>query len=176
MRLNTKIVAATGLLVAVVLLASMTSIQQQQAPQEHKYTNLKILPKHITDRELGSIMNTWRRSLGVQCGFCHARNTETNQMDYASDAKPEKLMARKMYAMAAKINSKYFDAKKDSLNMMALTSVSCNTCHRGAAKPEVALAAQPQRGPGGQRPGGQGTPAGTGGQGGGSTTPPPPKR
>ena len=185
MRLNTKIVAATGLLAGVVLLASMTSIQQQQqAPQEHKYTNLKILPKHITDRELGSIMNTWRRSLGVQCGFCHARNTETNQMDYASDAKPEKLMARKMYAMAAKINSKYFDTKKDSLNMMALTSVSCNTCHRGAAKPEVALAAQPPRGQGGpggqggQRPGGQGAPAGTGngGQGGGSTTTPPPPK
>jgi len=213
MYLNTKIIVTAGLLSGAVLLASMTLIQQQGPPpqqgapqqgppqqqQERKYTNLKVLPKHISNRDLGNIMNVWRRSLGVQCGFCHARNTETNQMDYASDAKPEKLTARKMVTMASKINSKYFDTKKDSIGMMSLTSVSCNTCHRGATKPEVALAAQAPRGggPGGQGQGGQGQgggqrPPGQGGQGGqgqggqggqgqgggqrggGNTTPPPP--
>jgi len=186
MHLNTKIIAMAGLLSGVVLLASMTSIQQQQPPpqqqqQEHKYTNLKVLPKHISNRDLGAIMNTWRRSLGVQCTFCHARNTETNQTDFASDAKPEKLMARKMFLMAAKINKKYFDAKKDSLGMVMESSVSCNTCHHGVSHPEVALSAQPPRGGGQGAPGGQGgqrPPGGQGGnpagQGGGTTTTPPP--
>jgi hypothetical protein len=175
MHLNTKIIAAIGLLAGVVLLASMTSIQQQQQ-EEHKFKNLKVLPKHITERQLDAIMGQWRRSLGVNCNFCH-------EQDKSLDTKPEKLMARKMFLMAAKINSKYFDAKKDSLGMMMESSVSCNTCHRGAAHPEVALPAQAPRGQGtfggqgGQRPGGQGAPAGTstGGQGGGTTTPPPPK-
>ncbi len=202
MFLNTKLIVTTGLISGAVLLASMTFIQQQpaqqgppqqgpQQQQERKYTNLKVLPKHISNRDLGNIMNVWRRSLGVQCGFCHARNTETNQMDYASDAKPEKLMARKMLTMASKINSKYFEAKKDSIGMMSLASVSCNTCHRGASKPESALPPQPQRGAGGpggqggqgggQRPPGQGGAGGPGGQGQGGqgggqrgTTPPPP--
>ena len=156
MKLNTKILAATGLLAGVVLLASMTAIQQQQ--QEHKYVNLKVLPKHISNRDLGNIMGQWRRSLGVQCNFCHARNETTNQMDYASDAKPEKLMARKMFLMAAKINKKYFDAKKDSLGMVMESSVSCNTCHHGVSHPEAALPALPPRGQGGQ--GGQRGPGG----------------
>jgi len=178
MRLNTKIAVTVCLFSGVVLLASMTAVQQPlQAPQqETKYVNLKVLPKHITHAQLGAVMNTWRRSLGVQCGFCHARNADNTQTDYASDAKPEKLMARKMFTMAAKINSKYFDTKKDSTGMMALSSVSCNTCHRGATHPEVALAAQPPRqggqgGQGGQRPAGQG---GQGGQGNPPATTPPP--
>src|ERR1700754_478667 len=131
MKINAKIIAASGLLAGVVLLASMTTIQQQTPQQnQHKYTNLKILPKHITDKELGDIMNKWRRSLGVQCNFCHARNEATNQMDFASDAKPEKLTARKMFLMAAKINRKFFDTKKDSLGM-AIENISCYTCHHG---------------------------------------------
>ena len=171
MKLNKKIAAAAGLLAGVMLLASMTAVQQQQAPQQnqHKYTNLKILPKHITDKELGDMMNKWRRSLGVQCNFCHARNEATNQMDFASDAKPEKLTARKMFLMAAKINRKFFDAKKDSLGA-AIENISCYTCHHGTAHPDVALPPQPPRGqggPGGQRGPGPGITGATGG-----TTPP----
>jgi hypothetical protein len=176
MLLNTKILITAGLLSGVVILASMTSVNQQQQQEARKFTNLKILPKNITERQLDNIMNNWRRSLGVQCGFCHARNTETNKTDFASDAKPEKLMARKMFLMAAKINKKYFDAKKDSLGMVMESSVSCNTCHHGVSHPEVALSAQPPRGGGGpggpgggQRgPGGQAYPGGQGGQGGAS--------
>jgi len=174
MKLNAKILATTVLLAGVVLLASMTAIQQQapQQQQEHKYVNLKVLPKHISNRDLGNIMGQWRRSLGVQCGFCHARNEATNQMDYASDAKPEKLTARKMFLMAAKINKKYFDAKKDSLGMVMESSVSCNTCHHGVSHPEAALPALPPRGQGGQRgPGAGGQPGATGSTGATGNTP-----
>jgi len=159
--------ATAALLSGVVLLASMSSSQQQQ--EEKEFKNIKVLPKHLTERQLDAVMNQWSRSLGVRCNFCHAQ-------DKASDEKPEKLMARKMYEMTAKINSKYFDAKKDSLGMMMQKEVSCYSCHRGASHPEVKLPPPPPRGQGG--PGGQGG-RGPGGQGsapngnGQGNTPPP---
>lgn len=141
MRLNTKIIATAALLSGVVLLASMSSVQQQEKKEEG-FKNLKVLPKHITERQLDAIMSQWSRSLGVRCNFCHAQ-------DRASDEKPEKLMTRKMFEMTAKINSKWFDAQKDSLGMRMQKEVSCYTCHRGASHPEVKLPPPPPRGQGG---------------------------
>ena len=105
-------------------------------PEPQKAKNLKVLPKNLTHKQLDHIMDGWAHALGVHCNFCHARNAETNKMDFASDAKPEKETARHMYKMMAKINSKFFKAKKDSLGMMMQTGVSCVTCHHGSAHPE----------------------------------------
>src|ERR1700748_2979315 len=160
MRLNTKIMANAALLSGVVLLASMSSVQQEK--KEEGFKNIKVLPKHLTEKQLDAVMGQWSRSLGVRCNFCHAQ-------DKASDEKPEKLMARKMYEMTAKINSKWFDSKKDSLGMMTMKEVSCYTCHRGAAHPEVKLPPAPPRGqggPGGRGPGAGGPPPGGAPQGG----------
>jgi hypothetical protein len=173
MQLNKKILVTVSLLSGIILLASMTLIQQQQPPQEDaKAVNLKVLPKNISHKDLERVMGNWAASLGVRCNFCHATNSETRKTDFASDAKPEKLMARKMYLMAAKINRKYFkvDSKKDSLDMMKLTSVNCYTCHHGVAHLDKAI--WPKRGgPGG--PGGPGGgPGGPGGPGMNGGTPP----
>ena len=113
-------------------------------------------------------MDVWSASLGVRCNFCHARNEQTNHMDFASDAKPEKNMAREMFEMTAKINKKFFKAEKDSLGMVMFSSVNCNTCHNGKAHPEAKMPEE-HRGPGGPPPGPGGPPPG-GGPGG----PPPP--
>ena len=53
--------------------------------------------------------------------------------DFASDAKKEKLVARKMLTMVHRINSEDFGVKdfKD-------VKVTCFTCHRGATKPLTA--------------------------------------
>jgi hypothetical protein len=97
-------------------------------------------------------MGQWASSLGVRCNFCHARNDETKKMDFASDAKPEKKMAREMYLMATKINKKYFKSGgKDSIGVAKLSSVNCYTCHRGVAHLEEAT--WPKRGGGGPGPG-----------------------
>lgn len=151
MQFNKKIFAVTGLLAGVVLMASMTTIQQQvpqapaQQPQaEVKYTNLKVLPKSIKKAALDRIMREWGAALGVRCNFCHANNPTTNKIDHALDTKPEKLMARKMYKMAATINKKYFAASKDSLGMMKETGVTCNSCHRGVSHPKVVYANVPR--------------------------------
>ncbi len=169
-----KIIAVAGLLGGVVFMASMTTVQQvpqqqgpaQQPQAEVKYTNLKVLPKSIKKAALDRTMREWGAALGVRCNFCHANNPTTNRTDYALDTKPEKLMARKMYKMAATINKKYFAASKDSLGMMKETGVTCNSCHKGTAHPKVVYANVPRpAGAPGAAPGGFGGPgAPAGGQ------------
>jgi hypothetical protein len=164
MRFNKKIAIITGLLSGIIVLASMTFVQQtppQQPRVEPKLVNIKVLPKQMTYREVDHMMDQWAASLGVKCSFCHVRNEATRKSDYPNDSKPEKLMARKMYLMTTRINKKYFKAVKDSLGMN-FSSVNCYTCHRGVAKLDKATWPK-QNGPGGgQRPpGGQ---AGPGGQ------------
>jgi hypothetical protein len=103
-------------------------------------------------------MDEWAHSLGVRCNFCHAPNPETKKMDWASDAKPEKNMARMMYKMESDINKKYFKAGKDSLGMVMKAGVNCYTCHNGKAHPEVTMPPAPPRRqgppPGGMPPAG----------------------
>jgi len=123
---------------AVVVLASMTLKQQPQP--EAPLTNLKVLPKKLTHKQVDKVMGEWAASLGVRCGYCHVRDEAARKTDYASDAKPEKEMARHMYKMMVTINKKYFKAgEKDSLGMVKLTSVNCNTCHNGKSKPELTV-------------------------------------
>lgn len=99
--------------------------------------NLKVLPKDISHEQLDSTMHSWKDALGVKCNFCHAPNADSSNhhLDFASDAKPEKNMARYMYRMAAKINKKYFKSDKDDQGMM-IAAISCKTCHRGSPHPD----------------------------------------
>ncbi|BAU53975.1 c-type cytochrome [Mucilaginibacter gotjawali] len=149
MLINRKILATLAI-TSVISVVALTSM----APQQEKggFMNVKVLPKNLTDKQLHMIMREWATSLGVRCDFCHAPNAEGKGLDFASDAKPEKEMARHMFKMMNKINQKFFEAKKDSLGMMAHTGVNCYTCHRGESHPEIKVP-EGRRGPG---PGGPG--------------------
>ncbi|MFD0751537.1 c-type cytochrome [Mucilaginibacter calamicampi] len=166
MRLNKKITVIASLFLAVTVLASMTLQQQPQGPPQPPPSNLKVLPKKLTRQQVSKIMDEWASSLGVRCNYCHARDEAANRTDYASDAKPEKEMARHMYKMMVTINKKFFKAgDKDSLGMVKLTSVNCYTCHNGKSKPELTVPKRPAFGGPGARPQGAppagGAPAGT---------------
>jgi hypothetical protein len=152
MLINKKIWVTLGL-ASVVTIVALTSM----APDKEEFKNLKVLPKHITDKQLDNVMDEWAHSLGVHCNFCHVRNEAEKKMDFVSDAKPEKEMARKMYKMMNKINQKYFEAKKDSLGMVLNSGVNCYTCHRGESHPEVKVP-EGRKGPAGPPPGATGTP------------------
>lgn len=154
MMISKKLTITTGLF-GVMALGIAASLPQQppQGPPP-KAANLKVLPKNISHRDLDKTMDMWATSLGVHCNFCHARNEQTNKMDFASDAKPEKTVARHMFQMTAKINKKFFKAEKDSLGMVMESSVNCYTCHRGNAHPEIKVPEREHRGPGGPPPGG----------------------
>lgn len=166
--MNRKVIVTAALLCVVGFMA-MSPAKEDEKP---KFTNLKVLPKNISDRQLHAVMDEWASALGTRCGFCHVRNEETKKMDWALDTKPEKEMARHMFKMMSSINKKYFGAKKDSTGIMMETGINCNTCHRGNSHPEIVKAAANRRRPDGPPPGGQPAPnAAPAGQGAGSPPP-----
>jgi hypothetical protein len=115
------------LVAASLILVGLLSAQQPAAPPAAKQppanpTNLKIL-KTTSGAEVIQIMHTFTAGLGVQCTYCHVAG------NYASDENPKKEVARKMIAMAQKINAEFPDNKMH---------VSCYTCHRGEAQPKTA--------------------------------------
>jgi hypothetical protein len=148
MLINRKTLATLAIS-SVITLVALTSM----APEKEGFKNLKVLPKNISHDQLGKVMHEWSGSLGVHCDFCHVRDEATKKTDFASDAKPEKEMAREMFKMMNKINQKYFEAKKDSLGMVMTSGINCYTCHRGDSHPEVKLP------PMGKGPGAPATPA-----------------
>jgi hypothetical protein len=127
-----------GLFLALVLgSASFVAFAQAPPPGEHfpplpKPSNLKILPKDISNSDLIAIMKQYEGQLGVECGYCHAAVPGTHRLNFASDAKPEKATARLMMTMTNDLNSKYVANLPTGSDM----KVSCGTCHRGHAMPE----------------------------------------
>jgi hypothetical protein len=101
----------------------------------NNYTNLKVLPKDISQKQLQRIMvDEFEDGLGVGCGFCHAEAGDSHRLDYASDAKPEKEIARRMLKMTLKINRQYFGQRHPMLGVQGIV-ISCVTCHKGSPRP-----------------------------------------
>ena len=101
-----------------------------------KPTNLKVLPKDIAPEELVKIMRGYAGALGVECKFCHAPSAQSaRHLDFASDAKPDKEIARTMIQMTQTVNEKYMSQVKDPDAMPEDKHVQCGTCHRGHEMP-----------------------------------------
>jgi cytochrome c553 len=133
MKLNKKlaVIVSVGLSITVASAASLRT-----SPEQPKYTNLKVLPKNISSKELQSIMtDDFEDALGVSCGFCHANNANGHGLDFASDAKPEKEIARVMMRMTLGLNKKYLKIKHPKIGD-AMMVVSCYTCHKGQPFPD----------------------------------------
>jgi len=135
-------IAVTSFVGFVALMMMSFIISKDDPP---RYKNLKILPKNTTKEEMDSLMHHFAASQGKKCNFCHVYNEEQKKMDFPSDAKKEKNIAREMWKMTAKLNQKYFDVK-DSKKLATKLEVTCFTCHRGAEHPET-KAPQLQKGP-----------------------------
>ena len=108
------------------------------------YKNLKVFPKDISRADLLSNMKFFSQSLGVRCSHCHVgeEGKPLSTFDFASDAKEKKQIARKMLAMAHRINSQNFDQAEDP----GVLKVTCYTCHRGSTKPLTKPPSQPTTG------------------------------
>ena len=105
-------------------------------PPKKEYKNLKVLPQNISSKALSKLMvDDFSDALGVGCGFCHAQGKDSVSIDYASDAKPEKEMARMMMRMDLRINKQFFKLRHPSFTDGPLV-VTCNTCHNGKPHPE----------------------------------------
>src|SRR5580765_3808051 len=109
--------------------------------QKSRFKNLKVLPKDITEQKLDSVMANWSVSLGARCNFCHAASADTSKrghLDFASDAKEEKGIARYMHTMTVGINDKFFN-QSHSAQPDTIHAVICYTCHHGTPGPDAKM-------------------------------------
>jgi hypothetical protein len=142
---KTKSVAVATIVTLVLLLtaacAAMTAQKAQGVhPDSGEFHNLKVLPQNITHDELIATMRAFSRSLGVKCDHCHAAAPagSKDHLDFASDAKPEKDVARAMMRMTRQVNADYISKVNEHG-----TTVTCYTCHRGKVVPEGTLPPAP---------------------------------
>ena len=132
MKISKKL-SVVGMLAALVVTTAAATIDKSEPPH---YTNLKVLPKNISARDLQSIMvDDFQDDLGVTCSFCHANAKDGHGLDFESDAKPEKEITRAMMRMTIGINKKYFKIKHPQIGSNVLT-ITCNTCHKGQPFPD----------------------------------------
>ena len=133
MKINIKFASITGLCGLIVIMTAATDINKRA---DVPYKNLEVLPKNISEATMNKIMvGEFEDALGVSCGFCHTSNKDGDGLDYASDAKPEKKIARQMLRMTLNLNRDYF--KIDSAMVgTANIVVTCNTCHKGDTFPD----------------------------------------
>src|SRR5882724_1833456 len=128
---------AIALAVSLVL-AACAAVQQQKAQAARadmgEFKNLQIFPQNLTHDELIGNMRAFARALGTRCDHCHAANPpgSKEQLDFASDAKPEKNTARAMMGMVHTVNAEYLSKLNPHGQM-----VTCNTCHRGHTVPDT---------------------------------------
>src|SRR3954451_8811991 len=87
---------------AVVLLCATSALAQMP----DKFTNLQVLPKDISKKDLMAIMRSFSFSLGVRCEHCHVQ-TPYKKTDFPLDDKDEKKTARLMLRMVTSINGDY---------------------------------------------------------------------
>ncbi len=123
-----SIIALTALIVLATALPSAAQI-----PDE--FTNLKMLPKDVSKRELVNIMRSWTGALGVRCNYCHVAKDPTDlaSYDFASDDKEEKRASRVMMEMVGGINKTYLP----KLEHEGEARVRCITCHHGVTEPQT---------------------------------------
>jgi hypothetical protein len=131
------------------MLAACAAIQHQHAEpvrtDEGDFKNLKVLPQNIPHDELIATMRGFARALGRRCNFCHVpfpgQPADSEELDFASDAKDHKRITRGMILMTREANEnikRIGDKEGEKFKQM-----SCWTCHRGAVHPELTAPPRP---------------------------------
>jgi hypothetical protein len=96
--------------------------------------NVRIIPKTTPVVQVSGQMRNIAFGLGVECTYCHVGRpgTPLAQIDFASDERRTKLVAREMMRMVQEVNRRL-----DSLpaRPMPAVTVTCATCHRGVSRP-----------------------------------------
>lgn len=136
----TRRIAARGglsVVVLVIMLAAFSAPITAQIPEE--FTNLKVLPEDIPQRQLLTIMRGFTRALGVRCSTCHVgeESQDLSEYDFASDDEATKRTAREMIKMVQSINENVIAALPDRGSPEI--EVSCVTCHAGRRRPTTLL-------------------------------------
>jgi len=134
MRLPSKRLIVSGAVaLAIGTALTWTHGARAQAPaktgstvqmSEKYFKKVTVMTGVPVDEFMGE-MGLFSAALSYCCGECHV-NAGTDNPDWASDAKPTKVIARQMAAMVKTINKNNFGNA---------TNVTCWTCHRGSPTP-----------------------------------------
>jgi hypothetical protein len=126
-----------------VLVFILSGIAATRVPKEREICeNCKVIPKNTDDDQMERIMHQYTRQLGVTCSYCHPDTKPDvfpKRVDFVSDEKKTKQIARKMMLMTDKLNKKYFSYSNDYSfeSLSPHPGITCNTCHRGLPKPNA---------------------------------------
>jgi hypothetical protein len=126
-----RALASIVMLAAVLLRAVPASAQPPAIPNVVESPNVKVLTG-LTVPAFEQEMQLMTSYLGVTCGYCHE-----GRRNFASEAKPQKLTARRMLEMTRGINQQFFPNFKPGDEESILGKVTCFTCHQGNAKPKT---------------------------------------
>lgn len=136
------IFSGIGLLIMILGLyafSTKSSFKTEYVPQP-PWENLKVLPKDISKDSLHFLMKNYATSLGVKCNYCHMPSKKNpKELDFASDAKIEKEIARGMITMTNDINENNFKPYFPDPKPKQVHVVNCVMCHRGNSNPEKYL-------------------------------------
>lgn len=121
---------------ALVACALVSSGARAFAQIPDKFTNLQVFPKEISKAELVMTMRGFATDLGLRCHNCHVGPEDLQGMDFATDEKPTKKVAREMLRMVQSVNAtlKTLPPREEPRQ-----GASCFTCHRGAQRPPERL-------------------------------------
>ena len=122
---------------AAVLVSTVAAFGRTEPQLPRTFTNLQVLPKTIAGPELVNMMKGFTFALGVRCEHCHEGGPDLASFNFASDAVPAKITARRMLQMTSTING---DLLKGIGDASRQPKVTCFTCHRGARTPLTAPA------------------------------------
>ena len=118
--------------VALLVASAPLAAQAGKFPPD-SLVNVKVIPKGTSLIQVVGQMRNFAIGLGVRCVFCHVgEDGPLDKVDFISDQKRTKLIARQMMAMAQEINRRL-----DSLPQRGAPpiQVGCATCHRGISRP-----------------------------------------
>ena len=105
-----------------------TNAEPQDPPAEKFFKNIKAL-KGVPQSQIGALMDSYNKALGVGCNYCHVAG------DLPNDTKPEHKSTVRDIMMTREINDKYHHR------------VDCMSCHQGKAKPATTVLATNTGGP-----------------------------
>ena len=122
------------------MLITLTGIlATRPADIEGPFKNLQVLKKMDGDH-LENIMGGFNSQLGVTCKYCHPWKKKDGDpheyMDFITDEKPEKKIAREMLRMSIRLNRKYFNSAIDG-QLKVKPVIWCKTCHQGLERPSM---------------------------------------
>lgn len=127
----------THIAVAALALPLIASMVDAQAPGKwppDSLVNVQVIAKTTPVVQVWGTMRNIAFGLGVQCTFCHVGpdNAPLAQIDFASDQKRNKLVARQMMRLVQDVNRRL-----DTIPARATPTVvvGCVTCHRGVSRP-----------------------------------------